>query len=103
MPFPTPTPILDHKKEELGDIKSFIDTIVFPEMIIKLKQGMGRLLRSETDTGVVAILDFRISTKGKYRRRVLKALSDYRTTDSLDEVNRFLHQVKSADYFYDSK
>ena len=72
-------------------------------MIIKLKQGMGRLLRSETDTGVVAILDFRISTKGKYRRRVLKALSDYRTTDSLDEVNRFLHQVNSVDYFYDSK
>ena len=103
MPFPTPTPILDHKKEELGDIKYFIDKIVFPEMIIKLKQGMGRLLRSETDTGVVAILDFRISTKGKYRRRVLKALSDYRTTDSLDEINRFLHQVKSTDYFYDSK
>ncbi|TCX53574.1 ATP-dependent DNA helicase [Dehalobacter sp. 14DCB1] len=103
MPFPTPTPILDNKKEELADIKTFIDTIVFPEMIIKLKQGMGRLLRSETDTGVVAILDFRISTKGKYRRRVLRALSDYRATDSLDEVNRFLHQVKSADYFCDSK
>lgn len=103
MPFPTPTPILDYKKEELADIKTFIDTIVFPEMIIKLKQGMGRLLRSETDTGVVAILDFRISTKGKYRRRVLRALSDYRATDSLDEVNRFLHQVKSADYFCDSK
>ena len=56
------------------ELKEFIEFIIFPEMLIKLKQGMGRLIRCETDTGLIAILDFRISKKGKYRKRVLGAL-----------------------------
>ncbi len=44
-----------------------------PEAILKLKQGFGRLIRSRTDHGIVAILDPRIHTKF-YGRRFLQAL-----------------------------
>lgn len=68
-------------------------------MLIKLKQGMGRLIRCETDTGVIAILDFRISKNGKYRKRVLKALPHFKVTDSIDDVRAFIRKVKEEDYF----
>jgi ATP-dependent DNA helicase DinG len=99
LPFPTPTPIMDHKKGQFAQLKAFIDTIIFPEMLIKLKQGMGRLIRCETDTGLIAILDFRISKKGKYRNRVLSALPEYKVTDSLYEVKSFFNKVKQSEYF----
>lgn len=102
LPFPTPTPIYDHKKMEYEELKKFIDHIVFPEMLIKLKQGMGRLIRCETDTGVISILDYRVSLKGKYRKRVLQALKDYRVTDSLEDVRRFFRKVKKEEYFYNN-
>lgn len=44
-----------------------------PEAVIKLKQGFGRLIRSRTDRGIVAILDPRILTK-RYGRLFLSAL-----------------------------
>ena len=99
LPFPIPTPILDHKRNELNDMKQFIHTIIFPEMIIKLKQGIGRLLRSETDTGIIAILDSRMRSKGAYRAQVLEALSDYHVTDSVEEVRDFFQRVKPKEYF----
>jgi len=68
-------------------------------MLIKLKQGMGRLIRCETDTGLISILDFRISKKGKYRRRILESLTDYRVTDSLHEAREFFRKVKKEEYF----
>jgi ATP-dependent DNA helicase DinG len=46
-----------------------------PEAIIKLKQGFGRLIRSKTDTGIVAILDPRVLTK-PYGRQFLESLPD---------------------------
>ncbi|WP_338433341.1 ATP-dependent DNA helicase [Clostridium tyrobutyricum] len=99
LPFPTPTPIFDYKKKQYEQLKEFIEYIIFPEMLIKLKQGMGRLIRCETDTGLISILDFRLSKKGKYRRRVLEALKDYRVTDSLYEVREFFREVKKEEYF----
>ncbi len=44
-----------------------------PEAIIRLKQGFGRLIRTKSDTGTVAILDHRILTAA-YGRYFLKAL-----------------------------
>ncbi|OPZ90759.1 MAG: hypothetical protein BWY74_02207 [Firmicutes bacterium ADurb.Bin419] len=101
LPFPIPTPIVEYKKEQFDTMEEFIDTIVFPEMIIKLKQGIGRLIRCETDTGIIAVLDFRISKNGKYRKRVLKALNHFRVTDSIDDVRDFIRKVKEEDYFKD--
>jgi ATP-dependent DNA helicase DinG len=44
-----------------------------PEAIIKMKQGVGRLIRSKSDTGIIVILDSRVKTK-RYGRLFLDAL-----------------------------
>ena len=49
-----------------------------PEAVLKLKQGFGRLIRSQRDTGMVVILDPRIRTK-PYGRTFLASLPECRT------------------------
>jgi ATP-dependent DNA helicase DinG len=49
-----------------------------PSAIIKFKQGFGRLIRSKTDTGIVAVLDSRIINK-KYGQRFLASIPQCRT------------------------
>jgi ATP-dependent DNA helicase DinG len=46
-----------------------------PEAILKFRQGVGRLIRSTTDEGIVVILDPRVKTK-RYGRHFLEALPD---------------------------
>jgi ATP-dependent DNA helicase DinG len=46
-----------------------------PEAVLKFRQGIGRLIRTASDTGMIAILDRRILTKW-YGRPFLKALKD---------------------------
>jgi Rad3-related DNA helicase len=46
-----------------------------PEAVLKLKQGFGRLIRTKSDTGMVAILDPRVFTK-PYGRMFLDSLPD---------------------------
>ncbi|MBV8229510.1 MAG: hypothetical protein JO329_05960, partial [Planctomycetaceae bacterium] len=75
LPFPRPgQPLLDARLEDFkargGD--PFSGYLV-PEAIIKLKQGFGRLIRSRTDSGIVIILDPRITTKF-YGRTFLDSL-----------------------------
>ena len=43
-----------------------------PEMIIKLKQGVGRLIRSESDKGIISIIDSRVgeSSQAPYKEIV---------------------------------
>lgn len=52
----------------------FMDYSV-PEAILKMRQGVGRLIRTERDKGLVCILDNRILTK-RYGQVFLKALPD---------------------------
>jgi ATP-dependent DNA helicase DinG len=63
---------------------SFYDYSV-PEAIIALKQGLGRLIRSVTDKGVLSILDPRLRTKG-YGRLFLQSLPGCRITNRLEEA-----------------
>jgi ATP-dependent DNA helicase DinG len=56
-----------------------------PQAVITLKQGIGRLIRSRTDRGVIAILDGRLRTKS-YGRDFLNSLPNSRVTSNLDEV-----------------
>lgn len=58
-----------------------------PQAIISLKQGLGRLIRSATDRGVLAVLDPRLRTQG-YGRLFLKSLPPCRVTSDLAEVAR---------------
>jgi ATP-dependent DNA helicase DinG len=62
-----------------------------PEAVISLKQGFGRLIRSETDRGVLAILDHRIVRK-PYGRVFFDSLPRYRRTDRLEEVKAFMRE-----------
>jgi ATP-dependent DNA helicase DinG len=56
-----------------------------------LKQGVGRLIRSEEDFGAVAICDPRITGRG-YGRVFIKALPEMTITRDHDEVLRFLRR-----------
>jgi ATP-dependent DNA helicase DinG len=68
-------------------------------MQIKLKQGFGRAIRTETDTCVIAILDERAAKGQRYRKDVLAALPEMPVTGSLREVEQFIRKVKTEHYF----
>ncbi|EYF00832.1 ATP-dependent DNA helicase [Chondromyces apiculatus] len=59
-----------------------------PQAAITLKQGFGRLIRTRTDRGVVAILDRRVRTRG-YGRVLLDSLPPAPRTERLDDVRAF--------------
>jgi ATP-dependent DNA helicase DinG len=59
-----------------------------PQAALTLKQGFGRLIRSATDRGVLALLDNRI-TKQAYGRIFLESLPPYRFTAKLGDVQEF--------------
>jgi ATP-dependent DNA helicase DinG len=60
-----------------------------PEAVLALKQGFGRLIRSKTDRGILAILDNRIERMA-YGRIFLESLPEYSTTHDLAELARFM-------------
>ena len=62
-----------------------------PEAIISLKQGLGRLIRSNSDRGLLAVLDTRI-TNSRYGRKFLRSLPDSPLTRSLDDVRIFFNK-----------
>ncbi len=59
-----------------------------PEAVISLKQGAGRLIRTETDRGVLMLCDPRLMGKA-YGRKVLDALPPMRRTRKLEDVRGF--------------
>src|SRR6202049_3959922 len=63
-----------------------------PQAAIALKQGFGRLIRSRTDRGVLALLDNRI-TKTRYGQIFFDSLPDYAFTTKREEVERFFDHV----------
>jgi ATP-dependent DNA helicase DinG len=60
-----------------------------PEAVILLKQGMGRLIRSKTDRGILALLDKRILTK-QYGQIFLRSLPPVPLTNDKDALRNFL-------------
>jgi ATP-dependent DNA helicase DinG len=60
-----------------------------PAAIMRLKQGLGRLIRSASDVGLMCVLDGRLETM-PYGRRILAALPPARRVHDLDEVREFL-------------
>jgi len=66
-----------------------------PQAVLSLKQGAGRLIRDETDRGVLMLCDPRLTAKA-YGRQILKSLPPMKPTRSLAEVEEFLAAHPSA-------
>jgi len=62
-----------------------------PQAVIALKQGVGRLIRSETDRGVLVLCDPRLQTRG-YGRVFLDSLPPFALTHELADVQAFFGQ-----------
>jgi Rad3-related DNA helicase/serine/threonine protein kinase len=68
--------------------ENWFGTYVLPQAVLRLKQGLGRLLRTRDDRGVMALLDTRLHTKG-YGKLVLDALPPARRTFNIRDVEQF--------------
>ena len=67
-----------------------------PLAVLALKQGVGRLLRDETDYGVIVLCDPRLRSKG-YGKVFLDSLAPMPHTDSIDDVSEFLERHEPAE------
>jgi ATP-dependent DNA helicase DinG len=97
LPFAVPTdPIVSARQRYIEDTggSSFHEYSV-PQAIIALKQGLGRLIRSTTDRGVLAVLDPRLRTKG-YGRIFLQSLPPCRVTSQIDDLAGIFHHQPVA-------
>ena len=90
LPFAPPHPLLHARRQLLPNPEQdWFWQINLPDMLLHLKQGAGRLVRSMTDRGVIAILSPRPLTKG-YGRAIQKALPPGRIFRNSADALRFL-------------
>ncbi|MFN2529717.1 MAG: ATP-dependent DNA helicase [Pyrinomonadaceae bacterium] len=100
LPFAVPSdPIVAARQRYIEDNggSSFHEYSV-PQAIIALKQGLGRLIRSTTDKGVLAVLDPRLTTKS-YGRTFLRSLPPCRITSKIEDLLTVFdesHQVEGS-------
>ena len=99
LPFAYPDALKEKEREEYASLRQFIQNVAVPEMQIKLRQGFGRAIRTESDTCVIAILDERAGHGRRYYAAMRDALPDMRTTGSLRAVTKFLRERKPESYF----
>ena len=87
LPFPPPNDPLAEARSKLLELqgRSAFTDYFLPEAAVALKQGAGRLIRKETDEGVLVVCDSRLATMG-YGRRLLKALPPMRRLASEQEL-----------------
>jgi ATP-dependent DNA helicase DinG len=93
LPFAVPTdPVVAARIRTINEDggNAFTDYQV-PQAVISLKQGFGRLIRSESDRGVLAILDNRLVKKA-YGRTFFESLPGYRKTSKLEDVRAFMRE-----------
>jgi ATP-dependent DNA helicase DinG len=98
LPFAVPTDPLVAARQRFLEEKggsSFHEYSV-PQAIIALKQGLGRLIRSTTDRGVLAVLDPRLRTKS-YGRLFLKSLPPSRVTSRISDLAAIFHNEGAVD------
>jgi ATP-dependent DNA helicase DinG len=91
IPFPRPDdPLLSARRDQLG--RTAFSEIDIPRASMMLAQAAGRLIRSATDTGVVAVMDPRLG-KANYRWDIVKALPPMKRTRHRSEVEDFLKKI----------
>ena len=99
LPFPVPDPLSEAEREQYPTLQDYIKTVVIPDMQVKLRQGFGRAIRTETDTCVVSILDHRAAPGERYHKAVLETLPPIRITAKIEDVEDFIRAKKGPDYF----
>jgi ATP-dependent DNA helicase DinG len=93
LPFPRPDdPLVAARREALGP-RAF-EMVDLPRAATLLAQGVGRLVRSREDRGVVAVFDRRLG-KASYRWELVNALPPMKRTRSRAEVVAFLASLRS--------
>lgn len=91
LPFAVPDePIIEARMERLKN--PFFEYQV-PQATLLFRQGFGRLIRTKTDKGAVAVLDSRIMTKN-YGRSFLKSIPKCRITDAREEFRTFYEGLR---------
>ena len=97
LPFAVPSdPIVAARVRALQeDGRNAFGEFQVPQAVLALKQGFGRLIRTKTDRGVLALLDSRIQRMA-YGKIFLESLPGYATTQELRDVARFLEKKDKA-------
>jgi Rad3-related DNA helicase len=90
IPFlPQDDPVLKRQEKLIFDRKGNpFNELQLSHAILTLRQGAGRLVRTENDKGVIALLDSRILEKS-YGQKILAALPDGRPTRRFEDVQAF--------------
>ena len=92
LPFPRPDdPLLQARREHVG--AGAFDAIDVPRAATLLAQGAGRLIRTATDRGAVAVLDPRLAT-ARYGPKIVATLPRMRRTKDRAEIERFLRDLR---------
>lgn len=94
LPFPPMNDPVYQAQCELAGTKAF-SSVTLPAMVRDVQQGSGRLIRTTTDVGIVAILDSRIHTK-PYGKVVVKSLPYVQRTSNLHNIITWYNQTKQS-------
>jgi ATP-dependent DNA helicase DinG len=91
LPFPPPNdPLVEARSKRLeAQGRSPFNDYFVPEAVVALKQGAGRLIRTESDQGVLVLCDNRLVTTG-YGRRLIAALPPMRQLQTADALAQSL-------------
>ena len=91
LPFPPPNDPLAEARSKMLESqgRSAFGDYFLPEAAVALKQGAGRLIRRETDSGILVVCDTRLAVMG-YGRRLLAALPPMRQLQSAQEFQAAL-------------
>ncbi|MEZ0308595.1 MAG: ATP-dependent DNA helicase [Ramlibacter sp.] len=97
LPFPPPgDPLVEARAQRLeGQGRSAFNDYFVPEAAVALKQGAGRLIRRESDHGVLVVCDTRMATMG-YGRRLMSALPPMAKLGSQEEFVQALDALAGA-------
>ena len=97
LPFPPPGDPMTQARTQAIEAqgKSAFNDYFLPEAIVSLKQGAGRLIRRETDRGVLVICDSRMASMG-YGRRLIRSLPPMRFLKSEKELTDLLSELTKA-------
>ena len=102
LPFPVPTDVIVKARASVIDAKNggspwgskgSFNKLSIPTMTLTLLQGYGRLIRSQSDRGMVAILDPRLLSK-PYGSGIINAFPDAPLLKTLPEAVSYLHSLE---------